>query len=82
LNFEYQTVLKASIVFDDKNEKRNLFCLVTIIVSIFQMEHFIERLDTLLDNDPFSDLDWNLLSPNDYEVCGRDFFVRFLKNIF
>ncbi len=32
------------------------------------MEHFIERLDNLLDNDPFNNVDWNLLSPNDYEV--------------
>jgi hypothetical protein len=40
------------------------------------MEHFIERLDTLLDNDPFSDLDWNLLTPNDYEVRGR-YFIDF-----
>ena len=32
------------------------------------MENFIERLNTLLDNDPFSDIDWSLLSHNDYEV--------------
>jgi hypothetical protein len=32
------------------------------------MEHFIERLDTVLDNDPFNDIDWTLLSRNDYEV--------------
>jgi hypothetical protein len=37
------------------------------------MEHFIKRLDTLLDNDPFSDVDGNLLSPNDYEVRKFDF---------
>lgn len=32
------------------------------------MEDFIRRLDTMLNNDPFSDLDWNMLSPNDTEV--------------
>lgn len=32
------------------------------------MEHFIEKLDNLLDSDPFNDIDWNALSPNDVEV--------------
>jgi hypothetical protein len=34
------------------------------------MEHFIERLDTLLDTDPFSGIDANLLSQNDSEVSS------------
>ncbi|CAF3992537.1 unnamed protein product [Rotaria sp. Silwood2] len=36
-----------------------------------QMEQFIERLDTLLDNDPFSDIDWNSLSHNDCELLEK-----------
>ena len=32
------------------------------------MEDFIRRLDTLLDNDPFGDIDENLLSTNDLQV--------------
>jgi hypothetical protein len=54
-----------------ENRKKQLFCLVTKITNLiffFQMEHFIERLDTVLDNDPFNDIDWTLLSRNDYEV--------------
>jgi len=46
------------------------------------MEHFIERLDTLLDNDPFSDMDWNLLSPNDYEVSSLYFINFFFSKFF
>lgn len=32
------------------------------------MEQFIKKLDTLLDNDLFADLDGNFLSANDLEV--------------
>lgn len=32
------------------------------------MEDFIEKLNTLLDTDPFSDVDLSSLSQNDYEV--------------
>ncbi|CAF1266156.1 unnamed protein product [Rotaria sordida] len=35
------------------------------------MEQFIERLDTLLDNDPFSDVDWKSLSHNDCELLEK-----------
>jgi hypothetical protein len=46
------------------------------------MEHFIERLDALLDNDPFSDMDWSLLSPNDYEVSSLYFINFFFSKFF
>ncbi|CAF1058117.1 unnamed protein product [Adineta steineri] len=35
------------------------------------MEQFIERLDTVLDNDPFNDIDWSLLSQNDSELLEK-----------
>ena len=46
--------------------------------SSFQMNDFIQRLDTLLNDDPFGDLDRNLLSANDCEV-GFLFRFCFLK---
>lgn len=39
------------------------------------MEQFIQKLDTLLDNDPFSDLDGNFLSNNDLEVRKNSTFL-------
>ncbi|UJR36760.1 hypothetical protein I4U23_029475 [Adineta vaga] len=35
------------------------------------MEHFIEKLDTVLDSDPFHDIDWSLLSQNDSELLEK-----------
>ncbi|CAF0922201.1 unnamed protein product [Adineta ricciae] len=35
------------------------------------MEQFVERLDTVLDTDPFQDIDWTLLSQNDCELLEK-----------
>ncbi|CAM4764992.1 unnamed protein product [Rotaria magnacalcarata] len=42
------------------------------------MEHFIQKLDTLLDNDPFSDIAWGSLSPNDCELLEK-YRVKYIQ---
>jgi len=45
------------------------------------MENFLERLNSLLDDDPFSDINENLLSPNDHEVCSVIFILFFVIEV-